>query len=261
MSPANDGFAKLREPFPSELVGKLPKAGVTLDFVGHGAVTSRLLEVDPHWNWEPLALDEHGLPLFYTDQQGNPVGLWIKLTVLEVTRLGYGTVKAGVFDAEKQLIGDALRNAAMRFGVALDLWIKGSAEDDERAQDDRQRPARGPRGGARASGNVPVCAGCSKSLAGAEGVVRREGKRYHSDCASRRTRPRGRLQPSAVACLRAFRGAVLRYLGPSLVAEHGSNRAAQPIENLEICEAFGMLSRALDSSIAERVWWFVEEGE
>jgi hypothetical protein len=27
------------------------------------------------------------------------------------------------------LISDAIRNAAMRFGVALDLWIKGDSED------------------------------------------------------------------------------------------------------------------------------------
>lgn len=126
-----DQATALREPFPASLVGKLPKAGITLDYVGHGAVTSRLLEVDPEWTWEPLAFDQDGLPRFTLDASGNPIAFWIKLTVGGVSRLGCGTCKGNQFDAEKVLIGDAIRNAAMRFGVALDLWIKGQAEDDE----------------------------------------------------------------------------------------------------------------------------------
>jgi ssDNA-binding Zn-finger/Zn-ribbon topoisomerase 1 len=140
----------LRVPFPVEKIGKLPRATVKadeykalpkvrcldcggfhpaehtihLDFVGHADVTDRLLSVDPEWNWEPVASDQDGLPLFTRSEDGRPVGLWIRLTVGGVTRLGYGSVEGGAFDAEKQLIGDALRNAAMRFGVALDLWRK-----------------------------------------------------------------------------------------------------------------------------------------
>lgn len=124
----------LREPFPPDMVGRLPKGGVELDYVGHGAVTSRLLEVDPEWSWEPLSVDDHGFPRL--DAQGN---LWIKLTVGGVTRLGVGDGPN-----MKVLIGDALRNAAMRFGVALDLWIRGHAEDDEQQpqqQSQRSKPA------------------------------------------------------------------------------------------------------------------------
>ena len=139
--PTPDRFAALREPFPPELVGKLPKAGITLDYVGHGAVTHRLLEVDPEWSWEPMAYDAQGLPLFTVDGQGNPIAFWIRLTICGVTRLGCGTCNSNQFDAEKVLIGDALRNAAMRFGVALDLWIKGHAEDDEQ----RHRTGASPR--------------------------------------------------------------------------------------------------------------------
>jgi hypothetical protein len=45
------------------------------------------------------------------------------LTIAGVTRLGYGHAdgKQGP-DAVKETIGDALRNAGMRFGVGLDLW-------------------------------------------------------------------------------------------------------------------------------------------
>ncbi len=115
--------AALRAAFPDEQVGKLPKAGVLLDFVGHAAVTDRLLAVDPDWSWEPVAFTPGGEPLIvYT--AGNEAWLWIRLTVCGVTRLGVGTASAKAFDLPKQLISDAVRNAAMRFGVALDLWSR-----------------------------------------------------------------------------------------------------------------------------------------
>ena len=163
MSAAVD-LTKLRESFPPEQVGKLPRITcgecsrasgrccakhekrkcaecdnfitdrhMHLDYVGHGAVTDRLLEVDPEWNWDPCGEDHAGQPIFVVAADLTPIGLWIKLTVGGVTRRGFGSCPPGQFDAEKVLIGDALRNAAMRFGVALDLWIKGHAEDDERS--------------------------------------------------------------------------------------------------------------------------------
>jgi hypothetical protein len=104
----------LRKPFEAHQIGKIPKGGVQLDYVGHAACTDRLLAVDPEWTWEPLATDERGLPALDEDRN-----LWIRLTVCGVTRLGVGDGP----DA-KQRIGDAIRNAAMRFGVALDLWSK-----------------------------------------------------------------------------------------------------------------------------------------
>lgn len=162
-----DPLAKLREPFPAHQVSKLPKPTkaqtdavredfkrgircqvcgswhhpdvVHLDYVGHAALTDRLLDVDPAWSWEPMALRD-GLPAF--DQTG---GLWIKLTVCGVTRLGYGHAAAkNGQDAgarEKEVIGDALRNAGMRFGAALDLWHKGDlhVSDDAARNDDTPR--------------------------------------------------------------------------------------------------------------------------
>lgn len=141
--PSLEPLDALREPFPSSMVGQLPKGGTTLDYVGHGAVTDRLLSVDPEWTWEPMALDD-GLPRFTYDASGNPIALWIRLTVCGVTRIGCGTCKGNQFDAEKVLIGDAIRNAAMRFGVALDLWIRGQAEDDEKHQPNTPAPERAP---------------------------------------------------------------------------------------------------------------------
>ena len=153
--------AKLRAPFAPENIGKLPRvfcracresstkvcqqhqrakcrdcgnnittAHLHLDYVGHAEITDRLLQADPQWAWEPVAFTPEGLPA--TDRNG---GLWIRLTVAGVTRLGYGAAdgKNGP-DAVKETIGDALRNAAMRFGVALDLWgasFKGEDDHDE----------------------------------------------------------------------------------------------------------------------------------
>ncbi len=147
------GLARMREPFAENQINVLPKPyskdspkefcrtcnsrhgmpAAHLDYVGHAALTDRLLEVDPEWTWEPLALDEHGLPRF--DRHG---GLWIRLTVCGVTRLGYGDTggKNGA-NAVKEAIGDALRNSGMRFGAALDLWHKGELHDasQEREQE------------------------------------------------------------------------------------------------------------------------------
>lgn len=146
-------LAKLREPFPKDQIGRLPKPTkkqtddvkadfkrgvrckecgswhhpdvVHLDYVGHAALTSRLLDVDPEWSWEPMGTTPEGLPAISG-------GLWIKLTVCGVSRYGFGSAdgKQGG-DAIKEMIGDALRNAAMRFGAALDLWHKGDLHADE----------------------------------------------------------------------------------------------------------------------------------
>jgi len=143
----------LRAPFPAAAVGKLPRstckacsdrncqqhrkqrcdvcgaymttAHIHLDYVGHAGVTDRLLSVDPTWSWEPVAFDTNGAPLITTS--GQRWVMWIRLTVCGVTRLGVGTCTGG-FEPEKELIGDAIRNAAMRFGVALDLWSKEELE-------------------------------------------------------------------------------------------------------------------------------------
>ena len=103
-----------------------PKA-VHLAYVGHAATTKRLLEVDPAWSWDFLNTDDSGMPIF--DKNG---GLWITLTILGIARKGYGDAegKQGA-NAVKEIIGDAIRNAAMRFGVALELWHKGEFHREE----------------------------------------------------------------------------------------------------------------------------------
>lgn len=153
------GLELLREPFPAHQIGKLAKGSkaqtqcaanekasckicggwhhpkmIHLDYVGHAALTDRLLDADPNWFWEPLAFKD-GLPAF--DDHG---GLWIKLTIAGVTRLGYGNAPESEYkeigSREKEVIGDALRNAAMRFGAALELWHKG----DLHVEDEPKQP-------------------------------------------------------------------------------------------------------------------------
>ena len=126
-------------PDPS-IVGKLPKrrknadgswgAPVYLDYVGHADITKILIEVDPLWNWEPVAW-EHGRPAI-TERDGIAT-LWVRLTLLGKTMLGCGSVHATKEDLDKELIGDSLRNAAMRFGIALALWSNAEwAETDHK---------------------------------------------------------------------------------------------------------------------------------
>jgi len=113
----------LRKPFPAERIQSLPQGGTKLDYVSHAWVTDRLLEVDPTWSWKPVAFGADGLPKF--DENG---GLWIELTVCGVTRLGYGEPQGrDKYDQVKGAIGNAIRTAAMRFGVALDLWARENA--------------------------------------------------------------------------------------------------------------------------------------
>lgn len=145
--------AALREPFPPEQIGKLPRvtckacrdsesrvcskhsksecqvcgnwitgAHIHLDYVGHAEATDRLLQVDPEWSWEPVAFTVDGGPLI--SKRGKQAVMWIRLTIAGTTRLGVGIVDDFKAELEKELISDALRNAAMRFGVALDLWAK-----------------------------------------------------------------------------------------------------------------------------------------
>jgi hypothetical protein len=110
-----------------KIVGKLPKGGMQLDFVGHADVTKMLIEIDPEWTWEPTAFDTNGLPAYRVENGMAHMAGW--LTILGVRRLGVGSVMHNKPDLLKELISDFIRNAAMRFGVCLSLWTKQEWED------------------------------------------------------------------------------------------------------------------------------------
>jgi hypothetical protein len=116
----------------SECGGYHGLPAVHIDYMGHAEIREALLRSDPAWDWAPLAYDADGLPKVYT-RNGQMV-MWIELTVHGVTRRGVGTATATKEEVDKELIGDALRNAAMSFGVAVSLWSK--AEGLERTIED-----------------------------------------------------------------------------------------------------------------------------
>jgi hypothetical protein len=132
-------------PDPS-VVAKLPRGGngtpsscrtcggyhkpgaIHLDYVGHADLTRALIEIDPEWDWVPVAFDGEGLPLI--SKRNNQLVLWGRLTLLGQQRLCVGTCDATKSDAEKELVGDLLRNGGMRFGVFGSLWSKASGWTD-----------------------------------------------------------------------------------------------------------------------------------
>lgn len=176
----DEAIAKqLRAPFPEAKIGKLPKLTcgacrdsrtkncdnhrkercrtcgnwlsvqhTHIDYVGHADITDRFLEVDPDWDWEPVAREVDKDLLRAAIETGNPEivkqvmdeappkmdsngGFWMRVTIAGTTRLGYGDGggKRGP-DAVKVAIGDGLRNAGMRFGVGLDMWRKETDTGD-----------------------------------------------------------------------------------------------------------------------------------
>jgi len=97
-----EALVKLREPFPPNLISKLPKEtrkqiddrkadnkwmvwkcdvcggahhknAVHLDYVGHAALTDRLLDTDIVWTWEPLAFAQREAAKHFLDNRIAPL--------------------------------------------------------------------------------------------------------------------------------------------------------------------------------------------
>lgn len=150
-------LALLSKDFPKEQIEKLPKQlkrgdqakwqcrqgtqasadgyycggyharSIHLDYIGHATITERLNEVDPQWTIEFMVTNpETHAPLVDAE------GTWFNMTVLGVTRpcVGDAGGKGLTANGRKELIGDAIRNGAMRFGVGTYLWSK--SEEAER---------------------------------------------------------------------------------------------------------------------------------
>ena len=129
-------FDRYGHPDPST-VSVLNKNGVDLSYVGHAEITKALSEIDPEWTWEPV-LGPDGLPAIRIQHGQIPrrdrepilvdmATMWGRLTLRGVTRWAVGSVEAHKPDLDKELVSDFLRNAAMRFGIALGLWMKDTA--------------------------------------------------------------------------------------------------------------------------------------
>ena len=139
-----------------KIVGKLPKGGTSLDYVGHADITRILIEIDPHWRLVPIAW-ENGRPA--VNIVNDMATMWFEMTLLGQARLAIGTAKANSMDLDKVLYGDALRNGAMRFGIGLSLWTKQEWEDL-----DHHTPAPAPRPAAKPAAKPAGKASPTKEL-------------------------------------------------------------------------------------------------
>jgi hypothetical protein len=136
-------YGRYGHPDPAT-ISILNKNGADLAYVGHAEITKALSEIDSHWSWEPI-LGADGLPAIRIQHGSIPrrdkdpirvdmATMWGKLTLCGVTRWAVGSVEAHKPDLDKELVSDFLRNAAMRFGVALALWMKDSTAPASRPQ-------------------------------------------------------------------------------------------------------------------------------
>jgi hypothetical protein len=104
----------LRKPFPASAIVQVNKGFGPIDTINHAVVTDRLLKAAGDWTY---TIDE----TFSHDKT-----FWIRgtLTIDGVSRPEYGEGAD-----PKKALSDFLKRAAMRFGVALDLWAKGEFEE------------------------------------------------------------------------------------------------------------------------------------
>lgn len=110
-----------------KIVGTIPRNGQALSYVSHADITRILIEVDPLWSWQPVEW-VNGRPAIHVEN--GTATMWGTLTLLGKSMLGVGSVRADKQDQDKELIGDFLRNAAMRFGIAISLWSKQDWSDN-----------------------------------------------------------------------------------------------------------------------------------
>lgn len=135
---------------PRDWIAKLPRGGTTLDYLGHADTTLALINVDPEWRFD-LGWNTAAGPVD-PFVMGKAV-LLAEMTVLGVTRPCVGTIPDASVSREaalKELVSDAIRNGAMRFGIATGLWSKAqragtpdldTAGTTQRPQEAPQAPA------------------------------------------------------------------------------------------------------------------------
>lgn len=111
---------------PAELISKLPKGGTQLDYMGHADVTLALIQIDPMFDYGWVTKEDGSMLI---NKVGDLYSLEGWVTVHGHTRRGVGTCEARKNEYQKELIGDLLRNCAMRFGIATTLWSKAERHE------------------------------------------------------------------------------------------------------------------------------------
>jgi len=136
---------------------------VNLSYVSHSEITKILIEVDPLWSWEPIGWD-NGRPSINV-VNGNAT-MWAKMTLLGKTMIGVGTASADKPEVDKELISDFIRNASMRYGIALGLWSKTDRDTPTQPSAPRQQAAQAVEGAFDAAfpNSTPVSAGTPQPM-------------------------------------------------------------------------------------------------
>lgn len=106
----------LKHPFDRKQISKLPASDKrpALDYVNHAHVTNRLNQYAPDWSY---TVDE------IVTENGE---CWVRgtMTIYGASRVEFGKGKNPL-----EAMSHFIRRAAMRFGVATDLWAKEDFED------------------------------------------------------------------------------------------------------------------------------------
>ena len=128
-----DNAAKDQWRFCSDCKQKAPPRHFHVDYIGHAIVTDRLNSVvgPAGWSWTLLTVER--------DSSGRLLAVVGEMTVLGHTRgpeVGAPAATQREYgDALKSAISDYICRAAMRFGVALDLWAKQQLESAAATQE------------------------------------------------------------------------------------------------------------------------------
>ncbi len=126
------------------MVSKLNRGGgLVLDYVGHADTTLILIAIDPEYEYDWITNPDGSMLIRVVGQRLVLEG-WMKLH--GVTRKGVGTCQSNKSEPEKELIGDLLRNCAMRFGVSTALWSKAEGHESVETNREYAPPAAEPAG-------------------------------------------------------------------------------------------------------------------
>lgn len=137
---SNNTQQMLAAPFPPELVRQRPGSGRnTFDYVSGADVIKRVIDATGgHFTWSVTSIQ------MVQEQSGH--GCWLvrgTLTIPELgSRDGIGTHPAEGIDAAKAAETDAFKRAAVKFGVALSLYLdEQPVEPHQTFRIDQPKPA------------------------------------------------------------------------------------------------------------------------
>jgi|TARA_R110000823_G_scaffold180242_2_gene312572 hypothetical protein len=119
---------KLIKDFPKNVINKAPQ-GKFGDYISHGIITKRLIDVAPDYNFTYEVLRDKDNAIVGAKCRLEIPGLGIKEDVGDVD---VHAIKRNLTESEllKLAVSDGIKRCAMRFGLGLDqLWNQGVTEE------------------------------------------------------------------------------------------------------------------------------------